>query len=155
MNGYVVSRRKPKEMNQINTSAIIVKIEDAALNHHLADLEHWINKLDLSDQLELHRHLSRNALQIIREQRHQLAVNDGVKEHIIWYDLSNQPWSDAILAETIAIYQDTSWIAMESIVLVALKQNKATAQQVRHIGDVFASKEVTRQMQRWKERQGL
>ncbi len=155
MNGYVVSRRKPKEMNQINTSAIIVKIEDAALNHHLADLEHWINKLDLSDQLELHRHLSRNALQIIREQRHQLAVNDGVKEHIIWYELSNQPWSDAVLVETIAIYQETSWVAMESIVLVALKKNKATEQQVRYIGDVFASKEVTRQIQRWKERQGL
>ncbi len=155
MNGYVVSRRKPKEMNQINTSAIIVKIEDAALNHHLADLEHWINKIDLSDQLELHRHLSRNALQIIREQRHQLAVNDGVKEHIIWYELSNQPWSDAVLVETIAIYQETSWVAMESIVLVALKKNKATEQQVRHIGDVFASKEVTRQIQRLKERQGL
>ncbi|MFD1885513.1 hypothetical protein [Paenibacillus wenxiniae] len=140
------------EVNLISISAIITEIETAAATGQLTDIERFINMLDVSDQLELHSHLSMNTLQIIKNHRHELTISDAVKEHMLWYYLSQQEWSDDVLAETIAIYIESSFIAMESIVIVALKQNRVTEQQVQRIRQAFASKEVTRQIEQWRER---
>ncbi|WP_322904772.1 hypothetical protein [Paenibacillus campi] len=116
-------------------------------------MERLINLLNVSDQLELHGELSFQALKVIKDYRHQLAISDAVKEHVIWCYFSKQSWSDAMLEEVGTIYQETSFMAMESIVLIALKQNKVTEQQVAYIQNVFSTKEVWKQIKRWQERQ--
>ncbi len=115
-------------MNPIHISEVVTEIETAVINEQSpADIERSIHMLDLSDQLELHSHLSRQALQMIKDHRHELAISDAVKEHMLWYYLSQQEWSYAVLADTIAIYIETSYIAMESIIITALKQSYRAA----------------------------
>ncbi|WP_339324662.1 hypothetical protein [Paenibacillus sp. FSL W8-0194] len=148
------TRSHALEGNTIDLLSVISRIETAASNHHMKELERLIHSLDISDQLGLHGELSLKTLKVIKDHKDQVNINKAVKEHMIWYYFSQQEWSDSILAEVIKIYEQEGFIALESIVISALKENKVLDHQIETIRKAFKTKESIKQIGKWVERNG-
>ncbi|OBR68945.1 hypothetical protein A7K91_15065 [Paenibacillus oryzae] len=115
-------------------------------------MERLIKSIDISDQLGLHGELGIEALRTIKDNRDQLNIDESVKEHMIWYYFTKQDWSDSILAEVIKIYEQNSYIALESTVVSALKQGNVEEHQIEIIRRAFNKKEIVKQIGKWLER---
>ncbi|GIO70414.1 hypothetical protein NYE48_05075 [Paenibacillus sp. FSL M7-1455] len=112
--------------------------------HKIQDL---INSLDISEQLDIHGFLRKIDLEFITTNIDSLEINDGVKEHIVYTILSRTNWSDDLLGEIIKIYQSYGFIAMESLVITAIKQDIITSPQLSLILLIFSgSKAIKKEL---------
>ncbi|MGG1617344.1 hypothetical protein [Paenibacillus sp. NRS-1781] len=71
---------------------------------------------------------------------------------MIWYYFRQQEWTEAVLEEVIKIYEQERFIAMESIIVSSLKEDKVEEHQIEKIRRAFNTKEVKKQIDRWLKR---
>lgn len=142
------------EERSIENSLFIHQMETAGLNKEIKELERLIRSLSLSDQLGLHSKLSLQTLEVIKDYKDQIDIRKHVKEHMIWYYFSQQEWREAVLEEIIHVYNEEGFIAMESIVVSALKEDQVEEHQIETIRKAFDTKEVKKQINKWLERNG-
>lgn len=143
---------KSREENIIKNSSFIDYLEKASLKRDIKEVERLIHSLDLLEQLGLHGELNVETLKVIKDYRDQIHVSKHVKEHMIWYYFSQQEWTEEVLEEVSEIYEQEGFIAMESLVVSALKENQIEKQQIEKIKRVFDTKEVKKQINKWEER---
>lgn len=136
----------------MGNSLFIHQIETAGLNKKIKEIERLIRSLSLSDQLGLHSKLSLRILEVIKDNKDQIDIHKSVKEHMIWYYFSQQEWREAVLEEVIHVYNEEGFIAMESIVVTALKEDQVEEYQIQTISKAFDTKEVKKQINKWLER---
>lgn len=100
----------------------------------------------------MHGELNVETLKVIKDYRNQIHISKHVKEHMIWYYFSQLEWTEEVLEEVSGIYEQEGFIAMESLVVSALKENQIEKQQIEKIKRVFDTKEVKKQINKWEER---
>ena len=107
-------------------------------------IQDLINSLDISEQLGIHGYLRKIDLEFITINIDSLEINDGVKEHIVYSNLSRMNWSDKLLGEIVKIYKSYGFIAMESLVITAIKQDIITPTQLKLILLIFSGSKAIR-----------
>lgn len=145
---------KEMEEKAIENSLFIHQMETAGLNKEIKELERLIRSLSLSDQLGLHGKLNIQTLEVVKDYRDQINIHKHVKEHMIWYYFSQQEWREEFLEEVINIYGKEGFIAMESIIVSALKEDQVEEHQIETIRKAFDTKEIEKQINKWCERKG-
>jgi hypothetical protein len=115
----------------------------------LSDL---INSLSVSDQLSIHTELDLESLRYITENRENLTLNYNALEHIVWNYYRQLPWSDELLIILLEEFKKERFIALESIIISAIKNDKTTREQIELISPEFTDKEIIRQLFFWEIR---
>ncbi|WP_442600775.1 hypothetical protein [Paenibacillus sp. KN14-4R] len=140
-------------MNEI--SSIIKKIDLAATQKNYKELEDLINSMELTEQLGIHSLLNRSTIKVITDNKDIINVHSSAKEHIIWFYFNNLLWSGEVLDQLIDIYKEEHYLALESIVISAIKSDEIELNQISKLESTFNSKEFIKQIERWKQRNGI
>ncbi|WP_435921101.1 hypothetical protein [Paenibacillus sp. DYY-L-2] len=135
--------------------SIIERIDLAAAQMNYKEIERLINAMDLSDQLEIHSLLNSSTIKAITKNKNEIHIDSSVKEHMIWFYFHGLSWSDKMLDQLIQIYNEEHYLALESIVIRAIKTNEVKMNQIDRMESAFSSKEFQKQIKSWKQRNGL
>ncbi|GIO13840.1 hypothetical protein J19TS2_33950 [Cohnella xylanilytica] len=65
--------------------------------------------------------------------------------------MSKLNWSDEVLSRIIQIYKHETYIALESLVISAIKLDEIEDYQIEMILNVFDTKEIKREVEKWIE----
>jgi len=145
-------RRLKGGVSITDTTQIVDQINHAATCGQIKKIESFINSMALEEQLGLHGLLNPAAIETIANNIDILNIDRGVKEHIIWYYLSKLNWSDEVLSRIIKIYKHENYIALESLVISAIKLDEVEDYQIEMILNVFDTKEIKREIEKRIER---
>ncbi|MBP1991160.1 hypothetical protein [Paenibacillus eucommiae] len=105
-----------------------------------------ISFLDTDEQLRIHSDLSEVSLKGIYTYRNEININDHAKEHITWWyfrqmvDTIPPMIPDKMLNEIIDEYRRVKYIALESIILNLMKNERLSLKQVDSLKSEFHSK---------------
>lgn len=108
--------------------------------------------MPLNEQLDLQQLLPDASLAYILEHRQLLSLRSEVIEHMLWRHYQQSVWSTSLLQELLAEYRRERFIALESVVIEAIKRNKLTEQQAALIIENMPNSEVKRQLLLWQMR---
>ncbi|WP_168124006.1 hypothetical protein [Paenibacillus sp. HB172176] len=111
--------------------------------HYIDDL---IHSLEIDEQLSIHSILDRETLKYLTENIDKLKINDSVKEHILWSFYSEMEWTDELLVTLIEVYSVDRYIAVESIIVNAIKSDVIQNSQIDKIIKSFENKEIPKQL---------
>lgn len=149
---FLPNRRLKGGVSITDTAQMVEQINHAATCGQIKKIESLINSMALDEQLGLHGLLNPAALETITNNIDILQIERGVKEHIIWYYLSKLNWADELLSRIIQIYKHENFIALESLVINAIKLDEVEDDQIEMILNVFDTKEINREVEKWIER---
>ncbi|WP_028596246.1 hypothetical protein [Paenibacillus assamensis] len=135
-----------------NIIQIAERINQAAMKNQVKEIETLINEINISEQMGIHSFLDIRGLETITNNKDILNIHPGVKEHVIWLYFCKVEWSDHNFSELIRIYREEKYLALESRIVSALKEDEVNENQIGKIQEVFNSKEIEKQLKKWNER---
>jgi len=141
-----------EEWAKLDIQQIIEGINEHVVQKELTKLKLLIHSLPLSEQLTLHQYIPVSSLVYLLEHRAQLSLHSGVIEHMMWRYYQQLHWSTAMLQDLLADYQRERFIALQSIVIEAIKNDKLTEDQEKLIVENMSHPEIHRQLLFWQMR---
>ncbi|AFC30351.1 hypothetical protein PM3016_3522 [Paenibacillus mucilaginosus 3016] len=130
------------KINGLVASPSLPAVEDSLYE----GVEAHLRGLELSKQLQIHNLLDVEALRLIYCCRETSSLDDSVLEHLIWryfqlmLDLQGNRFTDALLNELLTEYSRKRSMALESIVIRGLKEDRFSEAQSAEADLVFTSK---------------
>ncbi|MFC6458550.1 hypothetical protein [Paenibacillus vulneris] len=131
----------------------------------VSEIEMLINKMTISEQLDIHNELSEKAIDLIFKFRNDINLEESVKENIIWWAFTLKIRNnggcitDELLEDLINVYKVNNFAALEHIAIQAVRFNKISENQLLKVKDVFKSnafqKEIISFTYRQKINEGL
>ncbi|WP_426454368.1 hypothetical protein ACP26L_17305 [Paenibacillus sp. S-38] len=135
------------KINKLNTSARPPAGDESVFDQ----VEAHLQALELSEQLQIHNLLEVESLRLIYCFRERSSLDDSVLEHLIWryfqleLTLEGNRYTDAFLNELLAEYSRRRWLAVESLVIRALKEDRLSEAQAKAADLVLTSKAYGRE----------
>jgi len=114
------------------------------------ELNGLLFKISVENQLQIHNDLTEKAIIGLYNLKDRLNLNQYVIEHLEWSYFKNlisdeNKINDALLKEIINEYKRTKFIAIESILIDLIKEDKITPLQLEEIKNNLQSNEISKQ----------
>jgi hypothetical protein len=139
-------------MNQHQLYRLNSVLEKGSSSEQLLAANEILRRLDVSEQMEIHNKISVTALRNLFAILHDVTLVPEAKEHITWYyfrELVKQKeglLSDDLLEEIIDYYRRNKYLALESLVIEALKEDRITTKQTIKCTEVFQSRAFNKEL---------